>query len=174
MRVLDAEVHDLKRVLRSAGADLLDRLRRSLWCPPPEVSLPTPRPPTSPEERLDPGLLARLMDLGARGRLARRPEEMARLLQEQLAAPLRFDLGGLDEVLTRQVDESAVSAGVALRSFADLLHHPQPPLDPPPLPLGHPPPARSFSLSLWERAGVRVVRFASRLYNVSCQSSTQY
>jgi DNA-directed RNA polymerase specialized sigma24 family protein len=120
---VDEEIDDLKRALRAAGAEVLEALRTSLWRPTPEVSLSTGQSRAS-----DTRLLARLMQLGARGRRDLQPEELAEALSHQLAAPVRFDLGGFDADLARPVHGAVRGTGLPLSTFADLLHHAAPPL----------------------------------------------
>jgi len=121
---VDGEIEDLKRALVGAGAELLEKLRTSLWEATPGMSASAfePRQPA-----LD--LLARLMQLGIRGRRALQADEMAALLQSQLMAPLRFELGVLDADLLQGTGDAASGAGVRLDTFADLLHHPNPPVE---------------------------------------------
>jgi len=58
-----------------------------------------------------------------------RPEELKAILQHQLSVPIQFDLGGLDPGLAQKVGALATAQGLLVKSFHDLLHHPNPPLE---------------------------------------------
>lgn len=77
----------------------------------------------------DPGRLASLMDMddGA-GRLWSE-DELAAILRHQMSAPLQVDLGGLQKGLPGRLQTLAAAKGLLLRSFGDLLHHPNPPVE---------------------------------------------
>jgi hypothetical protein len=64
----------------------------------------------------DPRRLARMLEPADSEAPGWRPDELGAILRHQLTAPVRFDLG------------RPARAGRRVRSFADLLHHPRPPL----------------------------------------------
>ena len=77
-----------------------------------------------------PGSLADLMDSGGGERELWLSDELAAILQHQLAADLRFDFAGFDEALGRDVEGLVQSASPpAIRSFRDLFEHPSPPVE---------------------------------------------
>ena len=55
-------------------------------------------------------------------------DDLKAIFGHQWSTPLAVDLGGLDEALAGQVSMLASSQGLVLRSFGDLLAHPNPPL----------------------------------------------
>ena len=57
-----------------------------------------------------------------------RPDELGAILRHQLSAPIRFDMRALGGV-GRQIESLAEARGLVLKSFADLLNHPNPPLE---------------------------------------------
>jgi len=56
-------------------------------------------------------------------------EDLRDVLAHQWSAPLGIDLAGLDEGTAGDVALAAMSGGQTLRSFEDLLEHPDPPLE---------------------------------------------
>ena len=78
-------------------------------------------------ERSDPSQLAELMRLGSCHTPLWQRDEMASLLQHQLAAPLLLELAGVDPTRRRQVEDAIGEAGGALGTFRDLLNHAEPP-----------------------------------------------
>lgn len=56
-------------------------------------------------------------------------EELGAVWRHQLAAALEFDLGGLAEPFAAQLRGLSTPAGCSVRTFADLLLHPFPPLE---------------------------------------------
>ena len=73
--------------------------------------------------------LARLIDLSAARSQVWKPEELGAVLGHQLSAPVEFDLGGLDQGMPRKLGTLASAEGLLLKSFDDLLHHPNPPVE---------------------------------------------
>jgi hypothetical protein len=73
----------------------------------------------------DPRLLARMLDLDALNGRGWQPEELSAILRHQLAGPMEFELNNSSTV--RRQGRRAVRR-LRIRSFADLLHHPRPPL----------------------------------------------
>jgi anti-sigma factor RsiW len=71
--------------------------------------------------------LASLLEEGGEGDRLWRPEELAAILRHQLSAPLHVDLVALERGQAARVRTAAESQGLLLKSFADLLHHPNPP-----------------------------------------------
>lgn len=78
----------------------------------------------------DPKQLATLLDLSADGddRLWR-DEELGAILRHQMTAPLQVDLINLERGLAVKVRTLAESQGLTLKSFGDLLAHPNPPVE---------------------------------------------
>jgi hypothetical protein len=58
-----------------------------------------------------------------------RLEELAAILHHQLSAPVEFDLGTVEEGAGQRLTMLTCGEGLLLRSFADLLHHPHPPVE---------------------------------------------
>ena len=56
-------------------------------------------------------------------------DEFGAILRHQLAAPIRIDLDNLERLAARNINTSAESSGLALKSFGDLLEHPHPPIE---------------------------------------------
>jgi hypothetical protein len=54
-------------------------------------------------------------------------EDLRAVFGHQWSAPLAVDLAGVDDAYAEQVQSLAVSKGLVLRSFGDLLRHPSPP-----------------------------------------------
>ena len=77
----------------------------------------------------DPGLLAKMMGLDAEVARVWRPEELAAILRHQLSAPVEFDLPGLGPGAARKLKFLSSAQGLLVKSFADLFHHPHPPVD---------------------------------------------
>ena len=55
-------------------------------------------------------------------------DDLKSIFGHQWSTPLSVDLGGLDAVLAERVRTLATAQGLLLRSFGDLLRHPNPPL----------------------------------------------
>ena len=58
-----------------------------------------------------------------------RPEELAAIFRHQMSAPVQVDLGNLCNGLAGRVKMSAEAQGLLLKSFGDLLEHPNPPIE---------------------------------------------
>ena len=71
-----------------------------------------------------PGRLAELFGMPSGPNNVWRTDELAAILQHQLAAPLEVDLGGK----SNRADAGS-SADSGLKTFADLLKHPHPPIE---------------------------------------------
>jgi len=80
----------------------------------------------SPEKM--PQALAQMLDIGPDTHGLWEPGELGTILEHQLAAPLEFELVGMDR---SQLDELRHDwpAGPALETFGDLLRHPRPPVE---------------------------------------------
>jgi hypothetical protein len=78
---------------------------------------------------MEPGRLARLLDLDAPAPHPWTAGELGAVLRHQLEAPVRFDLGRFGPDRARKLRRWVAPTGPAIRSFADLLHHPNPPLE---------------------------------------------
>jgi hypothetical protein len=109
------QVSELGRILCQASAELVEQLRIHLWNDVPEVTVST-----SGRSRIDPAALARMLEL------PRQPAERAELLRHLLTAPVPLDLGALDAALAGRVRAWAEEQGLVLKSFGDVLHHPNP------------------------------------------------
>lgn len=57
-----------------------------------------------------------------------RADELAALFKHQMSAPMLMDLGSFDPRLAGQLKTLAAAQGLLLSSFADLFHHPAPPV----------------------------------------------
>jgi len=69
--------------------------------------------------------LARMLDLGV-DRALWEPDELGLILEHQLAAPLEFDIVGVEP---DQLEElRSVETGPAIETFGDLVFHPRPPV----------------------------------------------
>ena len=73
--------------------------------------------------------LVSMMELDTGVQKIWQPEELGAILQHQLSAPVQFDLGSLEKGLARKLKTLSASQGLLLKSFADLLHHPHPPVE---------------------------------------------
>jgi hypothetical protein len=73
--------------------------------------------------------LTQMMDLDFAGRGLWEPNELGAILEHQLSAPLEHDLGLVDRAVAGRLAALNTAGGPPLRSFADLLHHPNPPLE---------------------------------------------
>ena len=70
-----------------------------------------------------------MMDLEGGGRRLWEPAELGAILEHQLSAPLECDLSHLEKDLARRLDELDSAPGKPIKTFADLLHHPHPPVE---------------------------------------------
>lgn len=73
--------------------------------------------------------MAALLDSGSDDNRIWNPAELAAILKHQLSAPIQVDLASLEQRLASQLRLSAASQGLLLKSFGDLLHHPNPPVE---------------------------------------------
>jgi len=73
--------------------------------------------------------LATLLDLSPDAERLWRDEELGALLRHQMTAPMQVDLINLERGLALKVRNLAEAQGLTLKSFGDLLAHPNPPVE---------------------------------------------
>jgi hypothetical protein len=73
--------------------------------------------------------LAELMASGWENARLWRPDELAAILRHQMSAPMLVDLGSFDAATATRLKALSEGQGLLLKSFADLFHHPVPPLE---------------------------------------------
>jgi hypothetical protein len=73
-------------------------------------------------------LAALLATREERGRLWR-SDELAAIFRHQMSAPVMMDLGGFDAATAVRLKILSDAQGLLLRSFAELFHHPVPPVE---------------------------------------------
>ena len=73
--------------------------------------------------------LAELMAGGWEDARLWRPEELAAIFRHQMSAPMLLDLGSFDAATAARLKTLSDAQGLLLKSFADLIHHPAPPLE---------------------------------------------
>ena len=73
--------------------------------------------------------LATLMATGEERAKLWRPDELAAIFRHQMSAPMLVDLGTFDSRTATRLRTLSESQGLLLKSFADLFHHPAPPLE---------------------------------------------
>ncbi len=73
--------------------------------------------------------LATLLDLSPDAERLWGDDELAAILRHQLSAPMQVDLVNLGRGLAVKVRSLADSLGLTLKSFGDLLAHPNPPVE---------------------------------------------
>ncbi|MGD1090032.1 MAG: hypothetical protein ABR955_15110 [Verrucomicrobiota bacterium] len=73
--------------------------------------------------------LAALMATGEERAKLWRPEELAAIFQHQMSAPILVDLGTFDPRTATRLRTLSEAQGLLLKSFADLFHHPTPPIE---------------------------------------------
>jgi hypothetical protein len=79
-------------------------------------------------QRQPKSLAALLQASGERVRLWR-PEELGAIFRHQMSAPVLVDLGGYDPGTALRLKRLSDAQSLLLKSFADLFHHPAPPLE---------------------------------------------
>ena len=79
--------------------------------------------------KAEPSRLAELLGMSEQVDVPWRPEDLGGVLRHQLSVPIEFDLGRLRSASARPVNLSSAAQAMLLRSFADLLQHPHPPLE---------------------------------------------
>jgi RNA polymerase sigma-70 factor (ECF subfamily) len=112
---IEVEAQDFRQIVAGTGAELIEKLRTQFWNDVPEVTMSS-----ADGSRTDPTAFARLLELPTL------PADAAALLKHVLTAPLPLDLGAIDASLTAKVRRWAERHGLVLRSFGELLHHPNP------------------------------------------------
>lgn len=88
-----------------------------------------PETPSANRPSATPDGVRSVLELGLTPRGDCGDEELGLLLAYHLAAPLDFDLRGLDPAHARGLRHSAAAEGLLLRSLGDLFGHPRPPLE---------------------------------------------
>ena len=83
---------------------------------------PDSQPPRSSQ-------LSDILGIGPENPRLWRPDELAAIFRHQMAAHLVFDLGSMGPPFSRRLAKLSEAQGLVLKSFADLLHHPSPPLE---------------------------------------------
>ena len=73
--------------------------------------------------------LATLMATGEARAELWRPDELAAVFRHQMSAPMLVDLGGFDPRTATRLRTLSEAQGLLLKSFADLFHHPSPPVE---------------------------------------------
>src|SRR5689334_5650423 len=76
-----------------------------------------------------PARVARLLALAAGKPDPWLPQELRAVLAHELAKPVRFDLSTLESGVAAQVKALAEADGLVLKSLAELLLHPRPPVE---------------------------------------------
>jgi len=77
----------------------------------------------------NPQLLAQLISLAGDRRASWLPEDLSAMWRHQLRAPLDFDLAETAPDARATIVHLSTAGGAPLRTFADLLNHPAPPLE---------------------------------------------
>ena len=73
--------------------------------------------------------LAALLAASGEGSRLWRPEELGAIFRHQMAAPVLVDLGGYDPGTAARLKRLSEAQSLLLKSFADLFHHPAPPVE---------------------------------------------
>lgn len=73
--------------------------------------------------------LAALLAAGEESARLWRADELAAIFRHQISAPMLVDLGGFDPRTAARLKLLSEAQGLLLKSFADLLRHPSPPLE---------------------------------------------
>src|SRR5580658_3492598 len=73
--------------------------------------------------------LASLLAAGEEGSRLWQTEELAAMFRHQMASPIMVDLGAFDPPTAARSKILSEAQGLLLRSFADLFHHPSPPIE---------------------------------------------
>jgi hypothetical protein len=76
-----------------------------------------------------PKSLAALLEASGESARLWRPEELGAIFRHQMAAPVLVDLGGYDPGVAARLKKLSEAQSLLLKSFADLFHHPSPPLE---------------------------------------------
>lgn len=73
--------------------------------------------------------LADLMATGWETARLWRPDELAAIFRHQMSAPMLVDLGSFDAPTANRLRTLSDAQGLLLKSFADLINHPAPPVE---------------------------------------------
>jgi hypothetical protein len=73
--------------------------------------------------------LASLLASGEERTKLWRVDELAAIFRHQMSAPILVDLGTFDPLTATRIRMQSEAQGLLLKSFADLFHHPSPPLE---------------------------------------------
>jgi hypothetical protein len=73
--------------------------------------------------------LAALLEASGEESRLWRPDELAAIFRHQMSAPVLVDLGGYDPGTAARLKKLGDAQSLLLKSFADLFHHPTPPLE---------------------------------------------
>lgn len=73
--------------------------------------------------------LAELMASGEEHARLWRPDELAAIFRHQISTPMLVDLGSFDPRTATRLKTVSEAQGLLLKSFADLFHHPTPPVE---------------------------------------------
>ena len=76
-----------------------------------------------------PSALAKMMTVHEQPKRTWRPEDLGAILKHQLATPVQVDLESLDPTVAPKVRTLSEARGLVLKSFGDLLLHPNPPVE---------------------------------------------
>jgi len=79
--------------------------------------------------RSNPKGLAALFNSGSATARLWRPDELTAIFRHQLTAPVLVDLGRLDLGAAAKLKGLTDAQGLILKSFAELFHHPTPPIE---------------------------------------------
>ena len=77
----------------------------------------------------DSRLLAEMMDPDPSGGRGWHNEDLGAILRHQLSAPVQFDLGNLAREVAQKLRMLSEAEGLLVKSFGDLLGHPNPPIE---------------------------------------------
>src|SRR4051812_25091927 len=80
-------------------------------------------------ENSEPGALAAMFDVEATSEGLWTAEELGAILRHQLDAPLGCDIAATGAISEDEIRRLSDHAGGPIRSFAELLHHPESPID---------------------------------------------
>ena len=73
--------------------------------------------------------LAALLATGEERARLWHPDELAAIFRHQISTPMVVDLGGFDPRTAARLKLVSEAQGLLLKSFADLFHHPSPPME---------------------------------------------
>ncbi|MBC8874338.1 MAG: hypothetical protein H8E44_33300 [Planctomycetes bacterium] len=73
--------------------------------------------------------LAQIMTWGESNEEVWKPDELGAIFKHQLSAPLQVDFSNLSHPHMRRIQSLCLTASPPIESFADLLHHPRPPVE---------------------------------------------